>query len=61
VAVGLPAASKYIGSFLYGMKPNDPAVLTLAVITLLAAILLAGFVPAQRASRIDPITALRQE
>jgi len=46
---------------LYGMKPNDPLALTLAVAILLCASLVAGWVPARRASRIDPIIALRQE
>ena len=43
------------------MKPNDPLALTLPVMILLSAALLAGFVPARKASRIDPMTAIRQE
>jgi ABC-type antimicrobial peptide transport system permease subunit len=43
------------------MKPNDPLALTFAVAILLAAALLAGYVPARKASRIDPMVALRQE
>jgi ABC-type antimicrobial peptide transport system permease subunit len=46
---------------LYRMKANDPLVLILAVMTLLGATLLAGYVPARKASRIDPMTALRHE
>lgn len=68
VAVGLAigmstalAASKFVESLLYGMKPNDPLALTLAVTTLLGAALLAGYVPARKASRIDPMAALRHE
>jgi predicted permease len=64
LAIGLLTAlvtSKFVASFLYGMKPNDPQALTLAVVTLLAAALLAGYVPARKASRIDPMTALRHE
>ena len=60
LAVAL-AASKFVASFLYGMKANDPVAFTLAIMTLLAAALLAGYVPARRASRIDPMTALRHE
>jgi predicted permease len=67
-AVGLglsvPAAlvtSKFVESFLFDMKPNDPRALTAAAGVLLGAALLAGFLPARRASRIDPITALRHE
>jgi len=64
LALGMATAlvtSKFVASFLYGMKPNDPLVLTLAVITLLGAALLAGYVPARKASRIDPMIALRFE
>ncbi len=64
LAISVPAAfgtSKFVESFLYGMKPNDPLALTVAVATLLAAALLAGYFPARRASRIDPMTALRHE
>lgn len=61
LAIGLPTAlvtSKLVESFLFDMKPNDPLALTLAVAILPAAALLAGFVPARKASRIDPMTAL---
>jgi len=64
LAIGLSAAlltSKFVASFLYGMKPNDPLALTLAVAILLGAALLAGYVPARKASRIDPMVALRHE
>ena len=64
LAIGLPTAlgaSRLVGSFLFGMKPNDPIALTLAVTILLAAALLASYVPARRASRIDPMTAVRHE
>jgi predicted permease len=64
LAIGLPAAlaaSRFVQSFLFQMKPNDPLALGLASATLVAAALLAGFGPAWRASRIDPWTALRDE
>jgi macrolide transport system ATP-binding/permease protein len=64
LAIGMAAAlggSKLVASFLYGMKANDPLALTLAVVTLLGAALLAGYIPARKASRIDPMTALRHE
>jgi ABC-type antimicrobial peptide transport system permease subunit len=64
VIVSLPAAiatSKLVEAFLFGLKRNDPAVLSLAVLLLLTAAMLAGFVPARRASRIDPVAALRHE
>ena len=43
------------------MKPNDPRTLVMAVAILLSAALLAGYIPARKASRIDPIRALRHE
>ena len=64
LAVGLPTAlgmSKLIQSFLFGIKVNDPLSLISAVGILLGAVLLAGYVPARKASRIDPMTALRDE
>jgi len=64
LAIGVPVAfgsSRVVASFLYGMKPNDPIALTAAVAILVAAALLAGYAPARRASRIDPMVALRHE
>ena len=62
--VSLPVAftaSRFVESFLFGMKPNDPTAVTLAVAILLGATLLAGFFPARRGSRVDPMIALRHE
>ena len=64
LAIGLPTAlgtSKFIESFLFDMKANDLWALALAVTILLSAALLAGYLPARRASRIDPMIALRYE
>jgi macrolide transport system ATP-binding/permease protein len=68
VAIGLvvsvPAAmgaSRLIESFLFATKANDPRALAAAVTILLGAALLAGYGPARRASRVDPIIALRDE
>jgi predicted permease len=64
LAVGMPAVvvgSRYVESFLFGIEPNDPLVTAIAVVVLLAAALIAGYVPARRASRIDPMVALRHE
>jgi ABC-type antimicrobial peptide transport system permease subunit len=48
-------------SFLFETQPNDPANLALAGAVLISAAILAGYAPARRASRIDPLAALRQE
>ncbi len=64
IAVGLPlalAATRLIGKFLFGLTPADPLTLAIAVVTLLATAAMAGFLPARRASSIDPMVALRYE
>jgi len=64
LTIGIPVAfgaSKLVASFLFGMKPNDPLALTGAVVILFGAAILAGYAPARRASRIDPMVALRHE
>ncbi len=53
--------TSFLKSFLFGMQPNDPLVLGGAVAILIACAILAGYAPAWRASRIDPMTALRHE
>jgi ABC-type antimicrobial peptide transport system permease subunit len=50
-----------VASFLYGMKANDPRAIVAAVVILILAAILGGYGPARRASRIDPMVALRHE
>jgi macrolide transport system ATP-binding/permease protein len=64
LAIGVPAALiafQLVKSFLFETQPNDPRTLALAGVVLLSAAILAGYAPARRASRIDPLAALRQE
>jgi len=64
VAVGLGAAlplTRFLESMLFGLKPSDPATMIGSAAILFAAALLAGFVPARRASRVQPMQALRHE
>jgi predicted permease len=64
LAISVPAAlsaSQLIKSFLFETQPNDPGTLALACAVLVGAAILAGYAPARRASRIDPLAALRHE
>ena len=64
IVVGVPSAlalGRLVESQLFGIKPSDPLVMTLAVGVILCVSLLAGYLPARRATRIDPMTALRYE
>ena len=64
LAVGIPAAmllGRYISSVLYGVKPSDPWMATWTMVLLAVVSAVAGLIPARRASRIDPILALRHE
>jgi ABC-type antimicrobial peptide transport system permease subunit len=64
LGIGLASAwmlSGWLETFLYAMKPRDPAVFATAAGVVVAAGLLAALVPSWRASRIDPVVALRNE
>jgi predicted permease len=64
LAVGVPAAiglGRYVSSQLYGIEPNDPWIAGTTVVLLALVSAAAGMIPARRASRIDPIMALRYE
>jgi predicted permease len=64
LAISLPIAvtsSRLLQSFLFDMQPNDPRALAAAVAILLGAALVAGYAPARRASRLDPMSALRND
>jgi predicted permease len=64
VVLGLPAAlaaARLIAATLSGVSPSDPSTLAFVGLVLLIVGLLAAFIPAARASRVDPMAALRQE
>jgi len=64
VAIGIPvslAAARLIESVLYGLKTTDPATIALAALVMIAVAALAAYLPARRASKVDPMEALRYE
>jgi ABC-type antimicrobial peptide transport system permease subunit len=64
VTLGLGAAlatTRWVESLLFGLKPRDPLTIGLAVLVLLAVATVAGYLPARRAARVDPLFALRHE
>jgi predicted permease len=64
IALGIPLAlalSRYAKSLLFGIAPADPVVMAASAAVLIVIAAVAGFLPARRASRIDPMVALRYE
>jgi ABC-type antimicrobial peptide transport system permease subunit len=55
------AVTKYTESMLYGVKAQDPWIFAAAGLVLLSVTAIAGFLPAQRATRVEPMRALREE
>ena len=58
---GALAAGKLVASFLFGVQAREPVVLVGATVVLMLVALAAGLVPALRAARVDPVSALREE
>jgi predicted permease len=64
IAIGVPVAlalTRVVSSQLYGLKATDPLTIVAASLVLAAVAMFAGYLPARRASRVDPLVALRYE
>jgi putative ABC transport system permease protein len=58
---GAWALTSFLASFLFGIAPRDPATFALVSVALVAVSILACYIPARRATRVDPMVALRYE
>ena len=64
IAIGIPsglAASRLIASMLFGLSPSDVSTIVTSCLLLLAVAFVVGYLPARRASTIEPMLALRTE
>ena len=64
IAIGFPAgliAARLISSWIFGLKASDPVAIGAAILLLLLVSGISGYLPARRASRVDPVIALRHE
>jgi predicted permease len=64
VVLGVPAtmaATRLVGAQLFGLSPSDPATFITAIVAISSVALMAAYFPARRATRVDPMVALRDE
>jgi predicted permease len=64
IVIGVPvtfAATRFVASQLFGLTPFDPVTVTMAVLSIAVVTIVAGYLPARRATKVDPLVALRYE
>ena len=59
--VGAVALSRFLSGLLFNLSPTDPSTLGVVALTLIAVALLASYLPARQATRVDPLLTLRSE
>jgi ABC-type lipoprotein release transport system permease subunit len=59
--MGAVLFTRVLQSVLFHVKPTDPVIFMAIVVLLLGVVLLAGYIPARRATKVEPVTALRYQ